>query len=444
MTAAPHLQPLPRLPRGACLWLAYSGGLDSTALLHLLTTRKTARLTAVHVHHGLQDAAEDWARQCRAQCRRLGVAFKLLHVKVDARDPAGPEAAARVARYAALAQQMRPGDLLITAHHRDDQAETVLLRLLRGTGINGLAAMQPLADFASGQLWRPLLELPRAQLLEYARAQGLQWMEDPHNADPRYARSWLRAQVMPLLRQRWPQADESLARAAQHAAQAQELLDERAAEDLRRLSAWAGQRLARPKKGTVVWAERSEAHAESTLSVAGLLKLATARRFNVLRYWLSLNGFQAPSSSMLERLDQEVLRARADANPLLNAGAYEFRRYRDSLYVLAPLRPEPQNVLNWDGTGELVLPPGCGVLASGARRRRAFTVRFARGGERLKPAGDSHTRTLKYLFQQAGVPPWLRTRVPLIYQDDELLSAAGLWTVEMKSPGLRIHWRPAT
>ena len=427
---------MPELRRGARLWLAYSGGADSSALLHALAQRGTPRLTALHVHHGLQSAADAWARQCRAQCRALGVPFRLLRVQVNPGDPAGPEGAARAARYAALRSQMKAGDLLITAHHRDDQAETVLLRLLRGTGIAGLAAMRPLVVFAPGQLWRPLLDTPRAQLRAYALAQGLHWIEDPHNDDPRYARSFLRAEILPRLQQQWPQAAESRARAAQHAAQAQELLDEQAADDLK----------------AVGWAERDEIRADDrrwaalrsahpALSVSGLLTLSAGRRANALRHWLSQRNFQAPSSDLLERLEREVLRARADASPLLHGETYEFRRYRDSLCVMAPLPPAPQNVLAWDGRGRLPLPPGCGELVSSARTRQALTVRFARGGECLKPAGDPHTRTLKYLFQQAGVPPWQRVRMPLIYRGDELLSVAGLWSVTM-TPRLRIRWLP--
>lgn len=424
MNAALALPDLPPLKRGARVWLAYSGGLDSSVLLHALAARGTPRLTALHVHHGLQAAADGWARRCRAQCRALGVPFRLLRVQAQARDGEGPEAAAREARYAALRAPMKPGDVLITAHHRDDQAETVLLRLLRGTGIAGLAAMRPLAEFAPGHLWRPLLNVPREQLQAYAQQHALQWIEDPHNADPRYARSWLRSEVMPVLARHWPQAGESLARAARHAAQAQELLDELAEQDAKSLADGAA------------------------LGVAGLLALSAARRANLLRHWVQRRGFETPAAAVLERLEREVLRARADAQPLLHAGDCEFRRYRDHLCVMTPLPPAPQDAQRWDGCGTLALAPGCGTLHSNAQRRRRLSVCYATGGERLKPAGGAHTRTLKQLFQQAGVPPWERQRTPLLYRGDELLSVAGRWstaewTAELAARGEVIQWVPA-
>lgn len=420
------LPPLPPLARGARVWLAYSGGLDSTALLHALARLKLP-LRAVHVHHGLQTAADAWARRCRAQCRALGVPLRVLRVDIADNDPAGPEAAARAARYAALRAVLRAGDVLVTAHHQDDQAETLLLRLLRGSGVAGLAAMRELMSFAPGQLWRPLLHTPRATIRAYAAAQGLAWIDDPHNVDPRYARSWLRAEILPRLTQRWPQAAESLARAAQHAREATELLDMLAADDLR----------AQVETG------------DAALSVSQLLALPAARRNNLLRYWLAQQGREPPSTQQLARLVREVLRARADTQPLLRVGDYELRRYRDRLHAMAPLPPPPKIELAWNGAVSLSLPPGCGTLVSSARRglTQGLTVRFAHGGERLRPVGDAHTRTLKQLFQSGGVPPWQRVRMPLIYRGDQLLSVADRWldadwAAELKRRRLTVQWLP--
>lgn len=420
------LLPLPPLARGARVWLAYSGGLDSTALLHALASLSLP-LRAVHVHHGLQHAADDWARRCRAQCRALHVPLRVLRVNIAVNDAAGPEAASRAARYAALRAVLRPGDVLVTAHHQDDQAETLLLRLLRGSGVAGLAAMRELTPFAPGQLWRPLLHTPRATIRAYAAAQGLAWIDDPHNADPRYARSWLRAEILPRLAQRWPQAAESLARAAQHAREATELLDTLAADDLR---------------------AQGETH-DAALSVSQLLALPAARRNNLLRYWLAQQGREPPSTQQLARLVREVLRARADTQPLLRIGDYELRRYRDRLYAMARLPPPPKIELAWNAAGTLSLPPGCGALMSSARRGlpQALTVRFPHGGERLRPAGDTHTRALKQLFQSGGVPPWQRARMPLIYRGDQLLSVADRWldtdwAAELKRRRLNLRWQP--
>lgn len=418
------LLPMPATPKGATLWLAFSGGLDSTALLHQLHMRGVEKLRALHVHHGLQDTADEWARQCQALCRKLKVPCEVLRVRIDANDPAGPEAAARMARYEALRSRMGEGDVLVTAHHRDDQAETVLLRLLRGAGVAGLAAMRPVKDFSPGLLWRPLLQTPRSEILAYATSAKLKWIEDPHNHAPRYARSFLRQDVLPRLRKHWPQADVSLARTAEHCAEAAGLLDEIALQDLREL-----------RTGDM-------------LSVAALQDLSAARRRNALRYWLGRQDFEMPSAAMLQRLEREVLRARIDAQPLLNCGAYEFRRYRDQLHVMRPLPPPPGDIeLQWDGLNELVLPSGCGVFKSNARKAlpEPLLIRFPRGGETLRTGRALRTRTLKNLFQEAAVPQWQRLRTPLIYSEGKLVSVADRWlspdwSAELTRRKLRLTW----
>lgn len=442
------LPPLPDLRRGARLWLAYSGGLDSSALLHLLATLRLRRLHAVHVHHGLQGSADRWARHCARECRALGVPCTVMRVRIDPQDAAGPESAARTARYAALRSQMKPGDLLITAHHQDDQAETVLLRLLRGTGISGLAAMRELSDFAPGQLWRPLLQTPRNAIHAYAQQHRLRWIEDPHNQIPRYARSFLRSEILPRLQTHWPHAQKSLARAAQNAAEAEELLQGLAEADLEIVGRVSASVTRSHEQALDMVGYASRLTHPTVLSVADLLKLSTARRANVLRHWLALKNLLAPSSSTLARLEQEMLRARPDAQPLLHCETYEFRRYRDALYVMPPLPPAPQQEFEWNGIGTLELPPGCGSLVSSARKALPLMVRFARGGEKLKPQGETHTRSLKNLFQESALPPWQRLRTPLIYRGDELLAVAGRWLTaewaqELKRRRTRIQWLPA-
>ncbi len=423
-TQNPLLLPVPATPKGARIWLAFSGGLDSTVLLHLLHAQGVQGLQALHIHHGLQDTADAWAKQCQAQCRKLHVSCEVLHVKIDPADPAGPEAAARAVRYDALRSRMSPGDVLVTAHHRDDQAETVLLRLLRGAGVAGLAAMRPLTHFAPGVLWRPLLQTPRAEILAYAKSRKLKWIEDPHNHAPRYARSFLRQDILPRLREHWPQTDLSLARAAEHCAEASSLLDELALQDLLIL------------------------RQDETLSVTALQSLAAPRRRNALRYWLAERGFEAPAAAMLQRLEREVLQARIDAQPLLHCGGYEFRRYRDQLHVMPPLPPAPGAVeLSWDGRGDLLLPAGCGVLQSNSRKAlpESLVVRFPRGGETLRTGGALRTRTLKNLFQEAAVPQWQRLRTPLIYAEGRLVSVADRWlskewSAELTRRKFRIAW----
>jgi tRNA(Ile)-lysidine synthase len=395
---------VPQLAPGAVVHIAYSGGLDSTVLLHRLAHHNPRfRLRAVHIHHGLQALADEWAEKCQRFSASLGIAFELLRVEVDALDPAGPEAAARVARYEALRSLMRPGDVLATAHHLGDQAETVLLRLLRGSGVQGLSAMRVLRDFTPGRLWRPFLELPREQLYAYAQQHDLRWIEDPHNRDPRYARSWLRGELMPLLQQRFPQTQESLARTARLAGEAALLLDELAAQD----SAAAGE--------------------GASLFVPALRGLGAPRRHNLLRWWLRQQGFEMPAAELLERIEPEVLAAAEDAEPLLAWPGCELRRYRERLYAMVPLPPPPlvEPALAWIAP-QITLPAGCGRLALPLPPPQGLSVRFARGGERFRPAGGAHSRTLKNLFQEAGVPPWVRLRTPLVELDGELVYVAGV------------------
>jgi tRNA(Ile)-lysidine synthase len=412
----------PQLPAGATVWAAFSGGLDSTVLLHLLR-QSGLPVKALHVNHHLQAVADRWAEHCRALCAQLGVQVYVMDVKVDARDPEGPEGAARKARYAAFASVMKAGDCLATAHHQDDQAETVLLRLLRGSGVAGLAAMRVTSPLPPGVLWRPLLRLSRADLKAYAERHGLSWVEDPHNLDSRYARSFLRSEIFPRLSARWPAAIEQLARTAEHCAGAVDLLDQLASADLRKaqLPARAGPRYA-------------------GLSVRRLLDLERPRRNNLLRYWAAAGGFEIPPYDALLRVEKEVLRARPDAAPLLAWGDAELRRFRDALYLMPRLPAPPQGVtLEWDGRVDLALPPGCGVLKvlKPARAELPLRVVFPRGGERLKPAGSRFTRTLRNLFQEEAVPPWVRERLPLVELDGELAAVADRFATPALQRALR-------
>ena len=434
------LGPAPSLPPGATVWVAFSGGLDSTVLLHRLH-QEGLPVRALHVNHHLQPAANRWVEHCKEFCAQLGVPIYVLDVTVDPNAPEGPEGAARLARYESFASLMKPGDCLATAHHQDDQAETVLLRLLRGAGVAGLAAMRAQAPFAGGTLWRPLLRQTRGALRAYAERNALSWIEDPHNQDPRYARSFVRHEIFPRFTQRWPQALELMARSAEHCAEAVELLDETAAADLQRASPLPAQR-------GEVRAPRG-ARGEGALSVQRLLALPRPRRNNLLRYCAAQARHPAPPFEVLARLEREVLRARPDAAPLLGWGESELRRFRDSLYLMRRLPPPPEGLaLEWDGRRDLALPPGCGVLAAvrPARAELPLRIVFARGGERLKPAGSRYTRTLRNLFQEEAIPPWIRERLPLVQLEGELAAVADRWeTAALKNlrarHGARYEWR---
>jgi tRNA(Ile)-lysidine synthase len=422
-----HLAAAP-MPSAPGTIVAFSGGLDSSVLLHALVALRVPGLRACHVHHGLQAAADDWAAHCERVAGSIGVPLQILRVVVDPQDPAGPEAAARASRYAALRQSIGEGEVLATAHHRDDQAETVLLRLLRGSGVRGLSAIQRLSVFEPGLLWRPLLDLPRTVLLNYAQRHRLEWIDDPHNADVRYTRSWLRQQVMPQLRQRFAQLDANLSQAAAHAAETTELIDSLAGIDL-----------------------ADPAHAArpaGTLSVSSLLSLTPARRRNLLRHWLQGKGHALPPAAMIDRITSEVLQAGTDAEPCLHWTGCELRRYRDALFAMTPLPPPPPAdwVCPWSSGAVLSLPPGCGQLVATAPPPLPVRVRLARAGERLRPDRQTTSRSFKNLFQEAGIPPWTRLRMPLIEHDGEPLLVPGLGLAthrgrQVLDSGWQVQWQ---
>lgn len=407
------------------LLLAYSGGVDSTVLLHRLAEQHSDRLCAIHVHHGLQGAADDWAKHCAEECSRLGVSFELLRVSVPP-DERGPESAARDARYRALRSVMRSGEVLVTAHHREDQAETVLIRLLRGSGPSGLSGMRGLSDFAPGLLWRPLLEATREQIEQAAHARGLRWIEDPHNLDPRYARSFLRGQVLPRLRQHWPGADRAIVRSAALVAEADVLLRSLASEDLHAVRAH----------------HRREAR---ELPLAALQSLSPLRRRNLLRYWIDGLGLSTPYLDSLQRVDSELLRADQEKNPVVAWPGAELRRYRDALWAMPTLAPVPETFnQHWDGVSTLQLPDGCGCLVAPARPAgesgKGFRVRIPIGAQRFRPAGGVHSRSLKNLFQERGIPPWVRLRTPALLREGRLCWIGGLGWSEGEDP-LDLEWR---
>lgn len=401
--------------------LAYSGGLDSTVLLHLLIELRQALgpqapIRAVHIDHGLSAHSQAWAAHCVAQCAQWCIELQVLKVQAQARAGESPEAAARTARYAALAGVLAPGEALLTAHHQDDQAETVLLALLRGAGVQGLDAMPVIQPLGSGLLLRPLLGYNRATLAAYAHAQHLQWVEDDSNTNHRFDRNYLRHTVMPLLTARWPSAARALARSARHCGQTVELLREWSATDL-----------------TAVIGERAD-----MLSIPALQALSPARQTHVLRAWIAALGLPLPDTIHLQRIQTEVLRARPDRNPLVRWPGAEVRRYRQALYLMAPLAAAEgvSQPLLWDGRQPLALADGRllrAQLTRGAGVRISLlangplTVRFRQGGEQAHPAGRTHAHDLKRLLQDYGIPPWERARIPLIYQGSQLLTAVGLF-----------------
>ena len=368
----------------------------------------------MHVNHGLQVVADLWQAHCETLCEQYQVPLQVVQLSLSPAPGESVEAVAREARYRALAEHMAPGDLLLTAQHQDDQAETLLLQLLRGSGPAGLAAMPALNPFYAGWQARPLLDIPREAIEAYARQHNLSWEEDHSNRDLRFDRNYLRHKVMPLLNERWPAANATLSRAARLSGELLGLAREEAERDLARA--------------------RQEERGELSLEI--LRGFDSVRLRNLLRHWIVQSGAPLPSFRKLQRIEQEAVNGRIDANPLIGWRGWEVRRFRNSLYLgrsqppfLAP------DAIYWEAGSTLLLPEGLGRLwlessAGGIDKERwsnaRVEVRFRQGGERCIPAGQAHHRPLKKLFQEWGMPPWQRSRLPLIYLDGELAAIPGL------------------
>ncbi len=413
----------PRTP----IKVAFSGGLDSQALLHALTclTEQYAlAVTAVYVDHGLQPDTRAWAERCRRTVLGYGIPFVHKPVQVRRQPRESLEAAARTARYACLREAMDPGDLLLTGHHQNDQAETLLLMLLRGSGVPGLAAMAPVTRFGQGRLARPLLGFSRRQLHAYARSTSLQWIEDTSNADRQFARNFLRHDVLPQLQSYWPGAAEVIARSAEHCREALSLLDEVAAADLAACRS--------DYRGVV-------AYGTETLSAGCVRDLGAARARNVLRYWIRHNGFGMPPSRRLERIMADLVAPEAPSgDAVVRWTGTELRRYRDHLFLMSPCpRPGVDEQMTWDLAGGPLAAPSAGLRLiarqgpGGIDIRRLdparVTIGWRQGGESCALPGRSHHHRLKKLFQAHGVPPWERARLPLLYAGERLVGVAGLW-----------------
>ena len=436
--------------------VALSGGLDSSALLHLAHAYAQAHgvtLYAFHIHHGLSPNADAWQAHCAQACAALGITFEARRVTLVKKEKSGTEEAARKSRYAALGALCREHNvpLLLTAHHQDDQAETVLLQLLRGSGTAGLSGMDA-ANAAPDLLAnpelvmaRPLLSASRKQLDAYVTTHGIAYINDESNDDPRFARNALRHHVMPALAQAFPGFQERFARSAHHAQSAQRLLTELAQQDL------------------------AAALDGDCLQIAKLRELSTDRSYNLLRHWFHTRGLRMPSMAWLSEMLVQLLEARYDAQLLVTHPDCHVRRHRDRLYLTPKLADlegtredqfddSPGTDFRWNGEAELPFPAYGGVLRFEAvgegepglpadwLKAQKLVIEFRRGGERLKLADNRPTRALKYHYQALDIPAWERTRLPVVKAADHLLFAAGIGMDchRMKNEGgerYRLYWQ---
>jgi tRNA(Ile)-lysidine synthase len=433
----------PLLPAHSSILIGLSGGMDSVVLLHLLhrlSIRFSWQLSALHVHHGISPNADAWAEFCADLCSRHHISLHIEHVDIAPLREHGIEAAARKLRHAAFARQAC--DFVAVAHHADDQAETLLLQLLRGAGVRGASAMpvlslkEPLAIRLSCQetpakslvmskrpqfakrtdlvtLVRPLLHCTREDILDYATAHDLQWIEDESNANDSYPRNFLRHRVLPLLSERFPVYRETLARSAQHFAEAGKLLDE----------------LAQLDAAQTIQGE--------TLAVAALQSLSQPRAKNLLRYFLHSLGAPMPQAVQLDDMLKQLCRAREDATVCIANGEWQIRRYQGKVYALRELDEFDQNlVLPWSGEAKLDWPAlnahlkfkhmqGAGICLA-KLQSEPVTIGLRHGGEILRPHPKAATRTVKNLLQEHHIPPWRRERLPLLYCGDKLVCVPGV------------------
>lgn len=415
-------------------WVAFSGGLDSAVLLHgLLAAKPEVPVLALHVHHGLSAFADQWQAHCEAQCAALGVELVVEKVTVTA-DGRGIEDAARRARYEAFERHLQPGDGLLLAHHQDDQAETLLLRLLRGSGPRGLAGMAARRRCGAGALFRPLLDIPRAQLEQQAQAWSLCWVDDDSNRSAVFDRNYLRLQVLPALQQRWPDFARQWQQSAELCRQSDLLQQEIAAEDWQR-AGWRPERLG------------------SSVDLAYSRGLSAFRRGNLLRYWTEQLQLELPERAHLDEVEMQLIAGRDDSVAEVSWGGVRLRRFRDRLYLLpvedgdakvpaAPVLWDGRQPMVW-GRWQLTLEP---VAAGGFRLPpTGFEVVRRRGGERCHPHQRQHSQTLKKLLQEADVEPWLRAELPLLMAGNEIAVVADLWFCRgwaaEAGQGYRLSWR---
>ena len=429
-----------RPPTGTRFKLAYSGGLDSHVLLHALAALRkqySFALSAIYIDHGVQAVAVAWGEHCARQCAQLSVDFVSERIQVQAVNEQGFEAAARQARYAALQAALAPGEILLTAHHRNDQAETVLLQLLRGAGVMGMAAMPMRTIFGVGELVRPLLGFTRAALLAYATQHRLHWIEDPSNQELHLRRNFLRAEILPRLASLWPEVDGMLARTARHATEALELLDEIAIQDLSSC-------------------RHTAQYFPHALSVAAVSGLSASHQRNLLSYWLRQQGLRVPATRILNEVVMQLRHTPRSQHACVDWPDAQIWRYRD-LLVAVPRQPEPKEDMDvlWDlhtpievpGVGRLRAQPVRGQGLSTVRLRDGLHVRLRRGGETLQLPGRRHHHMLKKLLQAEGVAPWLRSRLPLFYAGESLAAVADRWVctpyaAHGDEEGLAVIWEP--
>tara|TARA_B100001123_G_scaffold90903_5_gene104578 strand:+ start:4476 stop:5837 length:1362 start_codon:yes stop_codon:yes gene_type:complete len=406
------------------LLVALSGGVDSVSLLYKLCELRThydLSIAALHVDHQIQPESEQWTKHCQAQCDELKVPLKTIKLNVQ-KSGHGQEAAARKARYDWFHSQITPADVLVIAHHMEDQIETVLLRLFRGSGLLGLGAMQEIRQFGFGWMARPLLGVPKEDIIAYARRKDLRYIEDPSNFDLHIDRNFVRHEVLPLIRLRWPSVDQTIFRSSSHLKTIQSSLDKAVQADLKMFLCLS--------KPTLLGDY-------GCIRIGDLIKLDQTRIVDVLRYWIRCEGLTLPSSGKMNELMRQIFGNGTIGRVGVRWKEAEFRAYRGFLYLL-PVQPKLCNpaTQHWQGVDALSIKE-VGVALSVHRRRgsgirasfiknSSFILDWQHRTRVIRPSRSHHSRTIKNLFQESGIPSWERCRLPYVYLGDDLVCIPGL------------------
>lgn len=399
------------------IYIGYSGGIDSHVLLHLCAvSNQKEKVTAVYVNHGLQQQADSWAEHCSSCASQLGVSFRELTVNARHEKGESPEEAARNGRYQAFQSLLVENDVLLFAQHREDQMETVLLQLFRGAGLAGLSGMPEKMAFGEGVLLRPLLDASQQDIKRYALLHDLQWIEDPSNSLNDFDRNYLRNDIVPLIKQRWPAADKTISRSARHCAAAYQLISKQAEQCY-----------------SVVAGENKDA-----LSIPELQKLENDRKSLVIRKWLSQFNKKMPSELFVKQVIEEVVQAGIDRNPKITWQGHLIRRFNNQLLALPEIPDvdcskkfiwsKNQTELHLDENGAIkIVDSISGIAAKYWQQARQIQIRYRQGGESLYLPGRQGRHKLKNLFQEMSVPPWERAQIPLLYFDGSLAAVGEIW-----------------
>lgn len=401
------------LPNTQDFLVGLSGGVDSVTLLHLFS-RTGFNIRAIYIHHGLSPNADSWAAFCEQYCKRLNIPFILQKVNIDTSN--GIESGAREARYQAIQQHLKPNEVLATAHHLDDQAETFFLALKRGSGIKGLSAMQAVTFLQNFTIFRPLLFFSKAEILAYATQHQLTWIEDESNADNRYDRNFLRNEVLPLLNQRWQQFSQMVARSAQHCAEQQALIEELLSDEL-----------------------KSRTGEKQQLNINGFGQFSLAKQQQLIRLWLEQNGVKMPSQAQLQAVISELIFAKVDKNPQVKLGENVIRRYQQAIYVTEEIAEIPPFEIVLTAESKVELPYQLGTIIrqqqelickkNGKNHRlqlplelsqESLSLKIGQSGK-VKCYGKTQREEMKKIWQNHGIPVWERNRTPLIFWQDELV-----------------------